>query len=1824
MGKPSKIKYLASLVIFFLIAFSFIFGNIFKIVKRDIPDVSAEGINYSLSADGSTLTIGGSGQIVKDEVSNNIGSATKVVIEEGIESIADNAFIDKTNITDVTIPSSVTYVGESAFENCERLSNITFLNNIDTIHSRTFYGCKALKKLVVPEGVISVQGSAFYGCTSLEEITLKENVKSILDYAFCDCTSLKKINFPGNIEVIESYAFKNCSSLTEADLSLTKIGSLQEGVFCGCNSLENIKIPETVSNVATLAFSDCTSLQDISLLSLNASGIQEDAFSNCTSLRSLTLRNNAFISSKAIFNCPNLKRICWVDNIPWCSGEAFNGVNANGDIYLGENRVTDGNTSNLLGAGIPEAWFRAKTVPTKEMFSLNSAEVTYDGNGKTLDLNVPEGLTSYSLEYSSDDGATWSTDPPKDCGVYKTKVIVKYDENYSDAEFILDDTFIINKANLTQDMFGKNMSSVTYNGHERTDLTVYVPTGLTSYTIQYSSDNGTTWSNNLPKDVGVYKIKVISEGNANYNDSEVILNNDFEIRKADLMCDMFSFKYTNEGNRKTLNVLAPVGLSSYSLEYSLDDGATWSANFPENTQTYKIKVKSENDANYNDSEIVFSYNNGYITDSNGYITDENGLVKYKDKENNTYDFKGYVDGTWRQVTYSDGGFRAKTWPSSDDSNEIKVTSNIEFVSSGGGLLLKYHLENTTNENIDNFRFWVGGDTMVNGDDSNTNIIAEDGTAILTGNGVSFFSFSSSQGGTAVPAYYSSGGQGQVGYSDIRDGADPSTVSACTQKQDSALVCYFPLSSLEPGQSLDYTLVFGTGDEQTAKKIAQEIKEDIGIVTVTVKDSNDNTLENINVQKGSKIEDLIMPTKPYHELSFGGWYDDIGLTNEKDNTFVINESLTLYVKWIKANPTADHFTFSAPNDLVYSKSNKSSSIIANSGVEGMGNITIKYYSNPGCTNVVEPKDVGTYYVGINVDDTGSNYNATTGILTKADWNFAIIKANPTADDFTFAAPSNLAYDGNTKSATVTKNDDLDGMGNASIKYYSDPGCTNEIEPKDIGTYYVGITVDDTGSNYNATNTPLTKDGWKFEITKAEPKADCFTFAAPSDLVYSGNAKSATVTKNSDIVGMGNVTINYYSDPECTNVVEPKNVGTYYVGITVDDTGSDYSATATPLTKDSWNFEITKADPKADDFTFVAPNDLVYSGNTKSATVSKNSNIVGMGDISVKYYNDFACKNEVEPKNVGIYYVGITVDDTGSNYNAKDTPLTKDGWNFEIAKANPTADDFTFAAPKDLVYNGKTKSATVTKNSDIVSMGDISVKYYSDFACKKEVEPKNVGTYYVGITVDDAGNNYNATNTPLTKDGWNFEITKADPKADDFTFAAPKDLVYNGKTKSATVTKNSDIVGMGETTINYYSDPKCTNLVEPKDVGTYYVGITVDDSGSNYNAITTPLTKGGWNFEITKAEPILDFQIINGGTTGTEPILLSELKEVLYGTTLKNAEDILPSSSLGTWNFKNPDEILDKVGENYIELVFTPNDAKNYDWSKIPGWNEDTKILDVKKLISIKVDKTNWGTEITSDGAKYYVSSDGTTSTEITGTDGIYWVKEESYDSDLKRVTSAWYGVDNSSGIFEPGSRLSIKWINKEENPEEWNTYNPMIDEAETQNIPDAKKWIFLAEVIHPDGVTKYTKLPNSVPFYVQLGDDWDIEDVNARFISSNEDEPVRTTYIRSLAYPAGRDEFMRLDLMHFSPYVIYDKDNPNNSNDIKTKEQPDNDVNEEAKDNEREKGNNNYFIWILGGSGTGILALALLWWLLYRKKRKNKKLIVDSILAQIGNSNSKRI
>jgi len=112
-----------------------------------------------------------------------------------------------------------------------------------------------------------------------------------------------------------------------------------------------------------------------------------------------------------------------------------------------------------------------------------------------------------------------------------------------------------------------------------------------------------------------------------------------------------------------------------------------------------------------------------------------------------------------------------------------------------------------------------------------------------------------------------------------------------------------------------------------------------------------------------------------------------------------------------------------------------------------------------------------------------------------------------------------------------------------------------------------------------------------IPKKTPAATDLTYTAPSDLVYSGSDKAATVEAASGVTGMGTITVKYYSDASRTTEATPENVGTYYVGATIAE-GDNYTASTAVLYGDGWTFEITKSTPSAPS----APT---------AATASKNS-------------------------------------------------------------------------------------------------------------------------------------------------------------------------------------------------------------------------------------------------------------------------------------------------------------------------------------------------------------------------------------------------------------------------------------------------------------------------------------------------------------------------------------------------------------------------------------------------------------------------------------------
>ena len=128
---------------------------------------------------------------------------------------------------------------------------------------------------------------------------------------------------------------------------------------------------------------------------------------------------------------------------------------------------------------------------------------------------------------------------------------------------------------------------------------------------------------------------------------------------------------------------------------------------------------------------------------------------------------------------------------------------------------------------------------------------------------------------------------------------------------------------------------------------------------------------------------------------------------------------------------------------------------------------------------------------------SGYKWNDGTITDKEISWSIGKRNPIVSDFNFYEPSNLTYDGNAKTATVsliTFYGDETGFA-FTVKYKK--GGVIVAEVKDAGEYEVYIDTTATANFKSATD--IHGASWKFTIAKAEqsaPSASLFTTVAPT--------------------------------------------------------------------------------------------------------------------------------------------------------------------------------------------------------------------------------------------------------------------------------------------------------------------------------------------------------------------------------------------------------------------------------------------------------------------------------------------------------------------------------------------------------------------------------------------------------------------------------------------------------------------------------------------------------------------------------------------------------
>lgn len=99
----------------------------------------------------------------------------------------------KGNETDIVIPREVNgiainKIGENAFAN-SKITSVEMEDNIQSVDDDAFIDCESLRSVKLSKSMESLPG-CFSGCGSLEYISIPSNIKSIYLYAFYSCKNV--------------------------------------------------------------------------------------------------------------------------------------------------------------------------------------------------------------------------------------------------------------------------------------------------------------------------------------------------------------------------------------------------------------------------------------------------------------------------------------------------------------------------------------------------------------------------------------------------------------------------------------------------------------------------------------------------------------------------------------------------------------------------------------------------------------------------------------------------------------------------------------------------------------------------------------------------------------------------------------------------------------------------------------------------------------------------------------------------------------------------------------------------------------------------------------------------------------------------------------------------------------------------------------------------------------------------------------------------------------------------------------------------------------------------------------------------------------------------------------------------------------------------------------------------------------------------------------------------------------------------------------------------------------------------------------------------
>ena len=354
----------------------------------------------------------------------------------------------------------------------------------------------------------------------------------------------------------------------------------------------------------------------------------------------------------------------------------------------------------------------------------------------------------------------------------------------------------------------------------------------------------------------------------------------------------------------------------------------------------------------------------------------------------------------------------------------------------------------------------------------------------------------------------------------------------------------------------------------------------------------------------------------------------------------------------------------------------------------------------------------------------------------------------------------------------------------------------------------------------------------------------------------------------------------------------------------------------------------------------------------------------------------------------------------------------------------------------------------------------------------------------------------------------------------------------------------ITGMG----NYSGTVEKTFTINPKDViitakskrfiydGTEHSDADYIVEGLVNDDKIEAVVKGSIKFpsESRVANEVYSYQFMKGKSENYNVTTKNGILTVIKAKVIVKVDD--KSKVCGAVDPKLTATVRGLVGED--KLIYTLYRSKGekigeYDIKVMLGDNPNYEVV----VMGGKLNITDYSPEKAQNAEKSgygetsiaKVTPSGATTAEITTNEMI-----------IMKVEDTWTAIDNIEGVFKNGDTFSVTLLNSTNNREEWDKYVEKLDDDLREYAENDKLWVFLIDVIKPNG-EKYTTLPQSIDWYIQLGNDWGKDDIHAVFISESTDatEQLKVETIPDYVLPDGTLTTMaKVTLNHFSTYAIY--------------------------------------------------------------------------------------